>query len=384
MTDWLQQRLAQQRREGRYRQRQTFAGPQQVHSHHNGRHITSFCSNDYLGLANHPAVKAAFQQGINNWGAGAGAAHLISGHRGPHQQLEEALAEFTGYPRALLFSTGYMANLAIAGALLLRGDSIIEDRLNHASLIDAGRLSEASLLRYQHGDADSARRQLQRAEGHRLLMTDGVFSMDGDLAPLPELARTCADSDALLMVDDAHGFGVLGANGRGTLEHFGLNHADVPVLMATLGKGLGTFGAFVASSEAVIESLIQFGRSYIYTTASPPALAAATLAALNCVQEEAWRRDKLYELISHWREQASTRGLALMSSESPIQPLLIGDDQRCEQLGQSLFAADFHVGAIRPPTVPAGSARLRITLCAEHEISDIDRLVEQICRQLER
>lgn len=373
---WLKQKLDAQRQQNRYRTHKVFDSPQQVHSKVDDKDIISFCSNDYLGLANHPQLRAAFQQGVEDWGVGAGAAHLVNGHRRPHQALEEALAEFTGQPRALLFSTGYMANLAIATALLGKGDSVIQDKLNHASMIDAAQLSAAKLLRYQHVNADSLERQLSSAKGNKLVMTDGVFSMDGNIAPLPEIAQLCDSHNALLMVDDAHGIGVLGKTGTGCVEHFGLKQK--PIIMGTLGKAFGSFGAFVAAEDDVIESLIQFGRSYIYTTATPPALAAASLSALNIVKAEQWRRDKLQELIALFREQALQLGLNLMPSDTPIQPVVIGDEQACMELSAKLYADGLHVGAIRPPTVPEGSARLRITFSAEHSTADIHRLIASL------
>jgi len=370
---WLKQKLDQQRQQHRYRTHKVFDSPQQVHSKVDGKDVISFCSNDYLGLANHPQLRAAFQQGAENWGVGAGAAHLVNGHRRPHQALEEALAEFTGQPRALLFSTGYMANLAIATALLGKGDSVIQDKLNHASMIDAAQLSTAKLLRYQHVNADSLGRQLASASGNKLVMTDGVFSMDGNIAPLPDIAQLCESHNALLMVDDAHGIGVLGKTGAGCVEHFGLSNK--PIIMGTLGKAFGSFGAFVAADEDVIEALIQFGRSYIYTTATPPALATASLSALHIVKTEQWRRDKLQELIDLFREQALQLDLKLMPSDTPIQPIIIGDEKACMELGEKLYADGLHVGAVRPPTVPEGTARLRITLSAEHSEADVHQLM---------
>ncbi|MCP4126444.1 MAG: 8-amino-7-oxononanoate synthase, partial [Gammaproteobacteria bacterium] len=256
-----------------------------------GRPMLGFCGNDYLGLANHPEVIAAMQRGASEYGVGSGAAHLVTGHSVVHHALEEELAEFTGRPRALLFSTGYMANLGVITALLGRGDVVYEDRLNHASLIDGGLLSRASMKRFAHGDMSALTRQMQSQEsGEALVAVDGVFSMDGDLAPLPELAAICSEKQAWLMVDDAHGLGVLGATGGGSLEHCSLGLNEVPILMGTLGKGFGTFGAFIAGSEELIETLIQQSRSHVYTTASPPAMADATRTSLRLVQQEPWRR----------------------------------------------------------------------------------------------
>ena len=307
---------------------------------------------------------------------GSGAAHLVNGHTRAHQALEEALAAFTGRERALLFSTGYMANLGAIGALVGRGDAVFEDRLNHASLLDAGLLSGARFRRYPHADAAALARQLAEAEGgERLVVTDGVFSMDGDLAPLPGLAEIAGANDAWLMVDDAHGLGVLGATGRGTLEHFGLGANEVPVLMGTLGKALGTAGAFVAGDADLIEWLTQAARPYIYTTAMPAALAEATRASLQLVDAESWRRDHLRALIRQFRRGADQLGLRLMPSETPIQPILVGEAGEALRLSARLREAGVEVTAIRPPTVPQGTARLRVTFCAAHTIADIHQLL---------
>ncbi|MBL3528780.1 MAG: 8-amino-7-oxononanoate synthase [gamma proteobacterium endosymbiont of Lamellibrachia anaximandri] len=377
MFDSLHKNLNQRRRDDLYRARRTVDGPQQPELLIDGRPMLSFCSNNYLGLANHPEVIRALQQGAGRYGVGSGSAHLISGHSRAHEELEEALAVFTGRPRALLFSTGYMANLGVVSALLGRGDLLFEDRLNHASLVDAGVLSRARLKRYQHADVDSLERQLKAAgEGRRLIVTDGVFSMDGDLAPLPALAQLAAEHDAWLMVDDAHGLGVLGETGGGCTSHFGLSEKEVPILMGTLGKALGTFGAFVAGSEALIETLIQQARSYVYTTATPPALAEATLVSLQIAQEESWRRERLQKLIARFREQVAGFGLSLMASETPIQPIVAGSAGRALAWSRHLEAQGVLVSAIRPPTVPEGSARLRITLSASHSYAQLERLLE--------
>ncbi|MBL3601140.1 MAG: 8-amino-7-oxononanoate synthase [gamma proteobacterium endosymbiont of Lamellibrachia anaximandri] len=379
MFDYLHKNLNQRRRDDLYRARRTVDGPQQPELLIDGRPMLSFCSNDYLGLANHPEVIRALQQGAGRYGVGSGSAHLISGHSRAHEELEEALAVFTGRPRALLFSTGYMANLGVVSALLGRGDLLFEDRLNHASLVDAGVLSRARLKRYQHADVDSLERQLKAAgEGRRLIVTDGVFSMDGDLAPLPALAQLAAEHDAWLMVDDAHGLGVLGETGGGCTSHFGLSEKEVPILMGTLGKALGTFGAFVAGSEALIETLIQQARPYVYTTATPPALAEATLVSLQIAQEESWRRERLQKLITRFREQVAELGLSLMTSETPIQPIVAGSAGRALAWSRHLEAQGVLVSAIRPPTVPEGSARLRITLSASHSDAQLERLLEAL------
>jgi 8-amino-7-oxononanoate synthase len=279
-----------------------------------------------------------------------------------------------------LFSTGYMANLGVVSALVGRGDLVFEDKLNHASLIDAGLLSGARLQRYLHADVDSlaghlGKQSAQQPDRRTLIVTDGVFSMDGDLAPLPELAATAARHDAWLMVDDAHGLGVLGDKGQGTVSHYQLSNDEVPILMGTLGKAFGTFGAFVAGSEALIETLIQQARSYIYTTALPPAVAEATRASLALVQQESWRREKLATLIQRFRSGAAQLGLTLLDSGTPIQPLMVGDTGRAMRLSKALLTKGILVSAIRPPTVPDGSARLRITLSAQHDEVQVDQLL---------
>jgi 8-amino-7-oxononanoate synthase len=368
--------LAQRQADQLYRRRSIVDGPQGVELELGGRRVLSFCSNDYLGLASDPRLVAALKDGADRFGVGSGAAHLVSGHGRAHHELEEALADFTGRPRALLFSTGYMANLGILQALLGRHDQVFEDRYNHASLLDAAKLSGAKLHRYGHADASSLAGKLATAnKGERLVATDGVFSMDGDAAPLAELAQLCKQHDAWLLVDDAHGIGVLGREGRGSLDAAGLGLGDVPILMGTLGKALGTAGAFVAGSEDLIETLIQQARTYVYTTATPPALAWATLESLRIARAEDWRREKLRALVARFRAGAAELGLALMDSQTPIQPLLVGDAARAMRLSEQLLARGILVTAIRPPTVPAGTARLRITFSALHEEAQIDRLL---------
>ncbi len=373
--------LAARRTAGLYRRRRTVDGPQAPRMVIDGREVLSFCSNDYLGLANHLDVVAAFKRGADEYGVGSGAAHLVNGHSRAHHALEEELAAFTGRERALLFSTGYMANLGVAAALVGRGDAVFEDRLNHASLLDAGLLSSARFIRYPHGDAAAlAGKLIERETGEKLVLTDGVFSMDGDVAPVAQLAAACRRHDAWFMVDDAHGLGVLGAHGRGTLEAAGLGPDDVPILMGTLGKGLGTAGAFVAGAEDLIEYLIQAARTYIYTTAQPPAVAEATRAALKLVDAEPWRREKLMELVTRFREGATQLGLELMDSPTPIQPILVGDNETALAMSEALWEQGILVTAIRPPTVPAGTARLRVTLSAGHEEGDVDLLLDSLER----
>jgi 8-amino-7-oxononanoate synthase len=341
-----------------------------------GQRLLSFCSNDYLGLAQHPQLVAALTRAAREEGVGSRSAHLICGHRSVHAELEEALAAWTGRERALLFSTGYMANLGVLQALLARGDVCVQDRLNHACLLDGAQLSGAELKRYPHADVDAAARQLaSNPAAAALLATDGVFSMDGDVAPLRELARLCARERATLMVDDAHGFGVLGKDGAGSLRAANLGQHHVPLLMATLGKALGCSGAFVAGPATLIEGLIQFARPYIYTTAMPPALAAAALEAVQLAQSESWRREKLATLVARFRQGASELGLPLADSTSAIQPLLLGSADAALAAAQALERQGLLVTAIRPPTVPAGQARLRITLSAAHEEVHVDRLL---------
>lgn len=374
----LSARLAERRAANLYRQRPLLESPQGPLVQVDGRQLLAFCSNDYLGLANHPQVIEAWRAGAEKWGVGGGASHLVIGHSTPHHQLEEALAEFTGRPRALLFSTGYMANLGAVTALVGQGDNVLEDRLNHASLLDAGLLSGARFSRYLHNDGVSLANRLRKVIGNTLIVTDGVFSMDGDLADLPSLCAEARRANAWVMVDDAHGFGPLGATGGGIVEHFGLGLDDVQVLVGTLGKAFGTAGAFVAGSDDLIEALVQFARPYIYTTSQPPALACATLQSLELLRSEHWRREHLNALIKRFREGAQAIGLELMDSATPIQPILIGDSGRAMQLSQMLRDRGLLVTAIRPPTVPAGSARLRVTLSAAHSLEQLELLLEAL------
>ncbi|WP_286239802.1 8-amino-7-oxononanoate synthase [Neptuniibacter halophilus] len=364
-----------------YRQRRTLETPQQPVVQVDGREYLAFCSNDYLGLANHPEVIKSFQQAAELYGVGGGASHLVNGHSRAHHELELALAEFTGRPRALLFSTGYMANLGAVNALLDKQDAVFQDRLNHASLLDAGLLSGARFQRYLHNDPVSLDKRLGKTEARRkLVVTDGVFSMDGDVADLPALADVCQRHDAWLMVDDAHGFGCLGAQGGGCAEQFSLSGEKLQVLVGTLGKGFGTAGAFVAGSEELIETLIQHARTYIYTTSMPPAVAAATLTSLRLLRSETWRRDKLEALITQFRRGCESMGLSLMDSPTPIQPILIGESDQAVAMSQALEAEGIFISAIRPPTVPAGSARLRVTLSAAHTEQQVQRLLDTLER----
>jgi 8-amino-7-oxononanoate synthase len=344
--------------------------------------LFDFCSNDYLGLARHSDVTRAFADAANRYGVGSGASHLVTGHGIEHEALEEELAGFTGREKALVFSTGYMANMGVIGALADQKSLVVADKLNHASLIDGCRLSTAQVRRYPHGDSARAAEQISMAmpgADTRLLVTDGVFSMDGDLAPLPELARAAADAKAWLVVDDAHGLGVVGPTGRGCCEHFGLGARDVPVLIGTFGKAFGTFGAFVAGDTDLIDFLVQKARTYIFTTALPPAVAAATRAALRVSERESWRRERALALAQRFRV-----GLDLPESVpgTTIVPVIVGDEARALSISAALEKRGFLVAAIRPPTVPAGTSRLRVTLSAAHEESQVDSLVAALAEAL--
>ena len=377
----ISQKLANKKKQGLYRTRRVLSSPQQPNVRVDGTDYLAFCSNDYLGLANHPRVVAAFKRAADVYGVGSGASHLVLGHSKVHHQLEEALAEKVGRDRALLFSSGYMANVGVINALVGAGDAVFEDKLNHASLLDGGLISKAKFQRYLHNDMENLRCKLSAddakvIESNTLVVTDSVFSMDGDIAPLTDLSAICRQQGAMLMVDDAHGFGVMGDNGAGALNASGLTQGDVPVLMATLGKALGTAGAFVAGSDELIEYLIQEARTYIYTTALPPAVAAATLESLQILVDENWRQDKLQQLIQRFRSGAQSLGLNLMASSTAIQPVLVGEPDKALAMSQKLQDQGLLVTAIRPPTVPKGSARLRVTLSASHSEENIDQLLE--------
>jgi len=374
----LQRELEARAAQGLLRQRRTLDSPQSPHIVVDGKPYLSFCSNDYLGLANHPQLVAALQQGAAQYGAGAGAAHLVSGHSAAHHRLEQALAAFAGKPAALLFSTGYMANLGVVQALVGKGDTVFADKLNHASLNDAMLLSRAAIKRYRHNDiAQLAALLEQTRSGRKLIITDAVFSMDGDLAPLPELLALCKQRDAWLLVDDAHGFGVLGEQGRGSLAHCGIASERI-IYMATLGKAAGVFGAFVAAEQVVIDTLVNHARSYVYTTATPPALASAVLESLQLIGQGDALREHLRKLIAQLRNGLAGLPWELMPSDTAIQPLLVGDNQAALALSEGLRERGIWVAAIRPPTVPQGTARLRITLSAAHSTEDVARLVEAL------
>jgi len=376
MDNFLRARLQQHQQAKLYRTRQCHESPQTPSLVIGGKPYLNFCSNDYLGLASEPRLKHALQQGMAQYAIGSGASHLITGHTQAHHELEQALAAYTGRERALLFSTGYMANLGVVTALVGRQDAVFLDKLNHASLVDAALLSRAKLYRYAHHDMAHLADLLAKSQAqHRLIITDGVFSMDGDIAPLPTMVELAQRYDAWLMVDDAHGLGVLGQHGGGSLEKYCLTSKEVPILMGTLGKSFGVFGAFVAGHELLIENLIQFARSYIYTTALPPALAVATQTSLHLAQTETWRRERLQTLISYFRQAALAKQLPLMDSSTPIQPILLGESETALSVSKALYEKGIIVTAIRPPTVPVGTARLRVTLSALHEETQIDELI---------
>lgn len=363
---------------GLRRSRRLLESPQRARVTVDGSEYLAFCSNDYLGLAADPRLSAAANEGIARYGVGGGASHLILGHSTAHHELEEALARFVGQPRALLFSTGYMANMGVVSALTGRGDAIFADRLNHASLNDAALVSRAAFKRYAHNDLDALERLLKNTPARRrLVVTDAVFSMDGDIAPVAALLELCERHDAHLFIDDAHGFGVLGEAGRGTLVHSGIA-SDRIIYMATLGKAAGVAGAFVAGDETLIETLIQNARTYIYTTATPPLLAHALLTSLQIIEADEWRRERLRASIVQLREGLAAAPWQLMASETPIQPLLVGGNDEALALSAKLSAAGLLVPAIRPPTVPQGTARLRISLSAGHQAADVARLVETL------
>ncbi len=383
----LAARLQQLKSDGLYRLRRSVAreagGEARATVIADGQRCVDFCSNDYLGLANHAAVIAAFTRAASSHGVGARAAHLVTGHHPEHAALERELAEFTGRERALLFSTGYMANLGVVSALADRGSIVHQDRLNHASLLDAALLTRARLWRYPHGDVETLATRLAKAPGRAaLVLTDGVFSMDGDLAPLPALAATCRAHGATLIVDDAHGFGALGPQGAGSIAHHGLGADDVPIVMGTFGKALGTFGAFVAADNDVIETLIQRARTYIYTTALPPAVAAATRAALTVSINEPWHREQLQARIEQFRREAAREHLPLMPSFTAIQPVVVGIAADALAASERLLRRGYLVSAIRPPTVAEGSSRLRVTLSALHRESEVSGLVTALAESL--
>lgn len=372
----LTQRLQQRKAEHLYRTRRTVQTYQAAEMQCDGQRYISFCSSDYLGLARHPDVIAAFNKAAQQYGVGSSASAVVSGYHAEHAALEEELAAFTQRPRALMFSTGCMANVGVVTALLNAQDNVFADKLSHASLIDAARFSGANLRRYLHGNVASLEKLLANAKArHTLVISDGIFSVDGDSAPLTELAATAKKHGAWLMVDDAHGFGVIGENGCGSVLNAGLTMQQVPILVGTFGKAFGTSGAFVAGSEALIEALIQFARFYVYTTALPPAIAAATRMSLRLLQQENWRRDHLAALIQRFKKGAQQLGLQLSVSDTPIQSITIGPPEKAIACGEALAKQGLFVGTMRPPTTLPQKACLRITLTALHTEAQVDQLL---------
>lgn len=388
----LSSRLLERKEQSLYRHRKILNSPQSTEIIVEGKKLLSFCSNDYLGLANHPDVIVAFKNGLDLYGVGSGASHLITGHSAAHHELEEALAEFTGRSRALLFSSGYMANMGVITTLLGKKDYLFEDKLNHASLIEGGLFSGARFQRYPHLNTDSLSQQLEKAnqrevedehKPRKLIISDGVFSMDGDVAPLEELIKLANKNDAQLMIDDAHGFGCLGKDGGGLVSSlqetgFEINESNLQILVGTLGKAFGTSGAFVAGSEELIETLIQFCRPYIYTTAMAPALAVASLCSLKILQKEHWRREHLNNMVVAFRKRCEELGFTLTNSQTPVQAIIFGKVETALKSSQVLEQQGIMVSAIRPPTVPMGSSRLRITLSAAHTEKQLSILLNAL------
>jgi 8-amino-7-oxononanoate synthase len=374
----LAQDLQDRKDGGLYRQRRTVASAQGRELVVDGQRLLNFCSNDYLGLANDERVRAAFSKGVNDWGAGSGAAHLVSGHTTAHHELEAALAEFTGRPRALLFASGYAANMGSINALLSNGDHVFEDRLNHASLLDGGLISGARFQRYAHRDTADLLNKLERSNdsaGRKLVVSDGTFSMDGTVCDIAATATVARQNNAWLMIDEAHSLGVIGHHGCGLVDARNFSTDDVQVLIGTLGKAFGTQGGFVAGSEDLIETLIQQARTYIYSTALPAAVAVATLASLKILQQEDWRRERLNELVHEFRAGAQKIGLELLDSPTAIQPVILGDERSALNMSAALEDQGLLITPIRPPTVPAGSSRLRITFTATHTDADLEQLL---------
>lgn len=378
--DWMLSALEERRQQNLMRRTVTLDSPQIPHAKINTQDYAAFCSNDYLGLANHPALIQALHDTAQEYGVGGGSSHLVCGHLTPHQQLEDALADWLGYERVMLFSTGYMANLGVISALAGKDRPVIQDKLNHASLIDGALLAQATMRRYLHGDVASAEKLLSRSTDSGLLITDGVFSMDGDVAPLSELSNLAIKHDWMFMVDDAHGLGCLGEDGRGCLSLAGLDAERLPILIGTFGKAFGTAGAFVATSHDYADYLTQFARPYIYTTAMSPAMAGATLASLRIIQssEGQERRDRLSAHIAYFRQRMQSLPVVLMASETAIQPILMGDSKTALQISERLKSLGVWCTAIRPPTVPIGGARLRITLSAAHSDADLVLLCDSL------
>ncbi len=379
----LQRELDQRKADGLLRQRRLLDSPQAEHIVANQQPYLSFCSNDYLGLANHPELIATMQKAAGDSGVGSGASGLITGHHRYHDDLEKQLAAFVELPAALLFSTGYMANIGVLGALTGRGDAIFADKLNHACLNDGGYFSHAEFQRYPHNDVVALEKLLQASTAkHKLIAADAVFSMDGDIAPIPEYLALCEKYDAYLYLDDAHGFGVLGEHGKGSLSHFNIKSPRI-IMMATLGKAAGVAGAFVAGEQVVIDYLIQKAKSYVYSTPAPPALSATLSASVKLIEQGDHLRANLQSLIQYLKANLKLSKWRLMDSDTTIQPLIVGDNLEALALSEYLQTHGILVPAIRPPTVPVGTSRLRISLSAAHTLDDIKKLIAAI-HQAER
>jgi 8-amino-7-oxononanoate synthase len=380
LTDFsnIDKQLRLREADGLYRRRRLVGSAQGRELEVDGRLLLNFSSNDYLGLASDARVRAAFTQGIAQWGVGSGASHLVCGHTQAHGELEKALADFTGRPRCLLFSSGYAANVGTINALAGHGDCVFQDRLNHASLLDGGLLSGAAFKRYAHRDTQELDARLAKSDGaprRKLVVSDGTFSMDGTICDIAATSAVARKYGAWLMIDDAHSLGVLGAGGTGLVPAANFSTDDVAVLVGTLGKAFGTQGGFVAGSEALIETLIQHARTYIYSTALPAAVAVATLTSLKIAVTEEWRRERNRELVAQFRAGATQLGLQLIDSHTPIQPILLGDEQSALRMSAALEERGLLVTAIRPPTVPKGTSRLRVTLTAAHTPDDVAKLL---------
>ncbi|MFK8066860.1 MAG: 8-amino-7-oxononanoate synthase [Gammaproteobacteria bacterium] len=380
LDDQLENYLLERHKQNLYRTRSVRQNHQAAYILFENRKYLNFCSNDYLGLASHHEIIFAAQSALQEYGVGSGASALITGHTKIHQQLEESLAEFTCRSKVLLFSNGFAANIGVLGALANKKTNLIMDKLSHASLIDGAKLSGSKLRRYQHLDMHNLERLLENKDPNEfLVVTESLFSMDGDLAPLNEISDICKKNSANAYVDDAHGFGVYGENGAGSLTAAGLNEQQIPVMVATFGKAFGAAGAFVAGSEILIETLVQKARSYIYSTAMPPAMAAAILKSLELVKKDNWRREKLFDLVTYFREKASARGIPISENAlGPIQPIMVGDSDKALKHSQLLEEKGIKISAIRPPTVPENTSRLRITFSAAHEKQHIDSLVSAL------
>lgn len=380
LPNWINESLAERQQADLIRKTVVLDQAQTAHAQIDGKPYIAFCSNDYLGLANHALLKKSLKKAVDKYGVGSGSSHLVIGHTSAHERLEEDIAAWLGYEKVMLFSAGYMANLGAVTALGHKTRDVVGDKLNHASLVDGAKLSDSRLRRYLHNDVSSCERLLKVSSEGSLLVTDGVFSMDGDMAPLSELARLASHYKSLFMVDDAHGLGCLGRSGKGSLALADMSASEVPLLMGTCGKALGTSGAFIATSKVMGEYLTQFARPYIYTTAMSPAMASVTSSSVRLLQsaEGDDLRGRLADNIAYFRQKMQAFPLELMPSETAIQPILVGDSSIALKMSEKLRLRGVWCTAIRPPTVPIGLARLRITLSAEHSLQDIDALIDAL------